>query len=435
LQTKSFPRLIFPVNPVAGFQLFSVIRYCMLLLTAVYFAHSQMSVADIGLYETMLFFTAAVSFFYVSGLTTRMLSAQVNEKEKPLLTTVFILIFLVSAFISALILVFQTPLAGILVVDAFYIKIFAAFVFISNPGFLIEYIFLLQNKIRQLILYGILYGAIYLVAIILAVTQSANITTVLYVLLIVTSLRFLYAGYLILKVQKFAINITYCKTFFISSLPLIGSLLISGSASYIDSFLVSTFFGAEQLAIFRYGAKELPVSLLLANALSNAILPQMSIANNFDITLSKLKSQSTRLMHLVFPLSILLMLTSYWFYPIVFSQKFSGSVAIFNVYLLLVCSRVLFPQTVLLAKGFYKAIFFTSLIELLLNIFFSLLLMKYFGLIGIAMGTIIAFACEKIILGFILYSKFKIKPEEIIETKIYFLYIFFLITAFGITKV
>jgi O-antigen/teichoic acid export membrane protein len=117
------------------------------------------------------------------------------------------------------------------------------------------------------------------------------------------------------------------------SLPLIISLLLSGSSEFIDSFLISSHFGSDQFALFRYGAKELPIAILLANALSTAIVPRLGNKEQVQNRLVELKKESAKLMNLLFPLSIFLLLTSYWIYPLLFRQEFLESAKIFNVYI------------------------------------------------------------------------------------------------------
>ena len=72
----------------------------------------------------------------------------------------------------------------------------------------------------------------------------------------------------------------------------------------------------------RYGAKEFPFSLLLANALSIALISKLSNQNELEEGMTVLKEKSKRLMHVLFPVSILFLLTSKWFYPLVFSIKY-----------------------------------------------------------------------------------------------------------------
>ena len=230
--------------------------------------------------------------------------------------------------------------------------------------------------------------------------------------------KFIFACIVTSSYSLIKINKTLVLNLLKTSTPLILSFVVTGSAQYIDGYLVSKFFGESELAIFRYGARELPFSLLLANALSLAMVPQLAGKNNLDVALQKLKSESSKLILYLFPISIILMIGSKWFYPMLFNENFADSAIIFNVYLLLISSRFIFPQSVLIAKNENKLLFNVSIIELITNILISVILMFKLGTIGIAYGTVIAFAVEKIILIFNVKARWNISPHQYIPFKV-----------------
>jgi O-antigen/teichoic acid export membrane protein len=200
--------------------------------------------------------------------------------------------------------------------------------------------------------------------------------------------------------EKIQISIKPDWQFLKACSPLILGLLISGSADYIDSFLVIHFFGNEAFAIFKYGAKEFPLSLLLANSLSLAMVSQIAKQEKKEIAFQELKQQSSRLMNVLFPVTWIFLIASKFLYPIIFSQVFEQSASIFNIYLLLIISRMIFPQSVVLALQRRDIILNTAYWEITINVFSSLILMWKFGIIGIAYGTVVAFLSEKLILAY-----------------------------------
>ena len=69
--------------------------------------------------------------------------------------------------------------------------------------------------------------------------------------------------------------------------------LISGSAQYTDGFIVSVVFrDPAKFALFRYGAKEFPLFLMLANGLSSAMLSEFSTREKMKESLEKIKVKS-----------------------------------------------------------------------------------------------------------------------------------------------
>jgi len=416
-------------DPIIGFQLFSIIRYSLLLLTAIFLAHSNLSLNQIGMYETMLLFSGMFSFFYVGALTTKLLSSKPDEKEKNY-KLVLIALLLTSLSIAVILLILKDSVANVFnVSNTTHIKFFACYLIFNTPGFLLEYFFLLEKRIKALIIYAITYGTIYFFVVAYSSFNNFGIETILTGLILLAVLRFITLIILVFSKNTETISWADLTQFCSSSFPLLLSLLLSGSADYIDSFLAVNYFGQEQLAIFKYGAKELPLSLLMANALSNAMIPVLSGQNDFARSILELKKRTTHLIRIVFPVSIILMLTAQWIYPLVFSSKFKDSAIIFCIYLLLVCSRVMFPQTLLLAKGHFKKIAIASSIELVINIFASILLMRYYGIIGIAMATVIAFMCDKLILFYFVKSTLAIRPSNIIPFKEYLIFTFLLFAS------
>ena len=124
------------------------------------------------------------------------------------------------------------------------------------------------------------------------------------------------------------------------------------------------------------------------------------------------------------------MIGSKWFYPILFNENFTQSAAIFNVYLLLIASRFVFPQSILIAKKENKLLFTVSVIELTINILLSVILMLKLGIIGIAYGTVIAFAIEKMIFVYLVKVKWQISIHQYIPIRVLLTAIILLILTF-----
>ena len=73
------------------------------------------------------------------------------------------------------------------------------------------------------------------------------------------------------------ISVEFMKEHLYLGTPLILTSLISGSAQYTDGVIISAVYrDPAMFAWFRYGAKEFPLVLMLANGLSNAMLPEFS---------------------------------------------------------------------------------------------------------------------------------------------------------------
>ncbi|MCD4770115.1 MAG: polysaccharide biosynthesis C-terminal domain-containing protein, partial [Bacteroidales bacterium] len=183
-------------------------------------------------------------------------------------------------------------------------------------------------------------------------------------------------------------------------------------------------------AIFRYGAKEFPLVLVMATGLSNALLPNFSTRSNIKESLFTLKKRSGRLMHYMFPASVVMLIFSRWLYPRMFTPEFIRSADIFMIYILLVIPRLVFPQTIIIGRKRTRVTLIAALLELSLNIPLSLWLVKSYGAVGVAVATFIVYSLEKVGLAAYVWVKMKIKPGEYIPIVTYLLYSGLIILAF-----
>jgi O-antigen/teichoic acid export membrane protein len=189
-------------------------------------------------------------------------------------------------------------------------------------------------------------------------------------------------------------------------------------------------FSADKFAVFRFGAKELPFVIMLATGLSNAMLTEFSTKENLRETLDKIKRKSLRIMHAMYPLSIVLLLFADPLYKLMFSPEFTRSADIFVVYLLTIISRMLFPHTILMGMKKTRAVLIVAVTEVILNILLSLWLVNHYGAVGVALATVIAYFVAKVSLITYNYISLNISPLEYIPVKWYIGYSILLGTIF-----
>ncbi len=232
------------------------------------------------------------------------------------------------------------------------------------------------------------------------------------------------------KHATFKVDFALLKTHLILALPIMLTLLVSGSAEYIDGLIVNARFHGSFFAVYRYGAKELPILLIVANTFSTAMIP--AIAANLPQGLEELKRKSTRLMHLFFPVTMVLLVISPFLYYHVFSENFVYSSLIFNVYLLLVIPRMLFPQTILMGLQHSQYQLISAGIEIVLNVSLSLWLSSIIGLPGIAAGTLLAYCVDKAFMIAVNRWKYGIRPLQYIHLKVFVIYTMATLGAFAL---
>ncbi len=406
-----------------------------MFIIGIVFAKSHLTTSEIGIYETLIFIAGAISFFWVNGLIQSFLplynsnkSSTEKQNETKTKDTRFYNAFLLISLFSVLSFLFIYFFKGYFA-DLFnngkeipHINLLMIYVLLNNPSFLIEYIYLLKNRVKQVVRYGIIIFSIQFIVVAFPVILGYGIITSIYGLIIISVIRLIWLFYLLNKYSHFSLSLPFIKEHISLGYPLILSALLSGSALYIDGIIISNKFDNATFAIFRYGAREFPIVVLLANAFSNAMLPEFSLSININEVLFKIKEKSKKLMHFLFPLTIVFMLISKWLYPIIFNQNFAESADIFNIYLLLIVSRLIFPHTILIGNKKTNVILSASLLEIIINVSLSLLFIKHWGILGVAFATIIAHYFQKAY--WVVYNCFitKINPGLYIPVSTYTIY-------------
>jgi O-antigen/teichoic acid export membrane protein len=406
------------------------------LIISIVFTKSHFTRGEIGEWEMFMFIAGLMTFFWVTGIIQSLLPlyhrnktyrkmGDYSSQKSPEIFNAFILLCIFSLLFFALghslknnFSVFH--LSG----NIPYINLLLLYILFSSPVCLIEYIYLLNNKSYKIFQYGLYTYTAQMIFIILPVILGKDIIWSIYGLLLITFIRWIWLLVLLKKYSEMTISLKFMKEHLYLGAPLIITSLISGSAQYTDGVIISAVYrDPGMFAWFRYGAKEFPLVLMLANGLSNAMLPEFSTRERMRESLAKIKAKSKKLMHLLFPTTIIIMLITRWLYPRIFNPDFQKSADIFLIYSLLIIPRLVFPQTIIVGRKKTYISLISAILELVFNIPLSLLMIKWgYGLVGVALSTFIVYTISKIFLGGYLWIKMNIKPSEYIPLKVYLIY-------------
>ncbi|MCU0473376.1 MAG: oligosaccharide flippase family protein [Bacteroidales bacterium] len=424
------------IDNISGLQLFQLMRFTIFLIISIVFTKSHLTSDEIGSWEMFLFIAGLMSFFWVTGIIQSLLPlyhrnrtfrkmGENNSGKSPEIFNAFILLCL----FSLLFFVFGHSIKNNFSVFHFtgnvpYLNLLLLYLLLSNPVCLIEYIYLLNNRSYRIFQYGLYTFLAQLILIIVPVILGKDITWSIYGLLIITGVRWIWLLILLKRYTVMKISWAFMKEHLYLGAPLIMTSLISGSAQYTDGVIISSVYhDPTMFAWFRYGAKEFPLVLLLANGLSNAMLPEFSTRSRMKESLEKIKLKSRKLMHLLFPVTMFIMLFTRWFYPRLFNPEFHKSAGIFLVYALLIIPRLVFPQTIIVGRKKTRITLIAAIVEISINISLSLLMIKWgYGIVGVALSTFIAYCIGKFYLITYVWVKMKIKPAEYIPVKVFSVY-------------
>lgn len=394
-----------------SFQFYSLSRYGALLAIAIYLARFLPDQTLISRYEFLLLLGGSITFFWVSGLYDAFVVAFRNSQPKDQIGYTAATLKLAVGF--ALPSGIAVYLMGYFLfpdrVDPQELLAYSSFIGLDTLAMSLIYMLLVHKAHQKLMLVATLSSLAYIGAMLLVPFEGGFATSF-----------WILAGLAIIKLGLLLWWIPYrgqgtagaSLHLYRLGGPLALAALLSHSATYMDSFLVDHFF-ADQFTNFRYGARELPLILLLANGLS--IVRSGDIAQGLNEgrlgeTLALLREGSQRLIYWLFPLSLLLLLLSDFLFTSVFGKDFQGAVPVFDVYLLLVIPRLIFPQSVVRAHQKTQWMTWSSLVELILNLTLSLVGLYYWGLVGIAGATVVAYSVEKLVLVVLTKRKLGISP-------------------------
>lgn len=446
---SNFLNLKNKVTIIFGLQFSQIMRFISFLIISAVFTKQQLThltKAEIGDFELMMLLASALSYFWVTGIIQSFLPLYNNNhifakrtdfrEKSPEIYNTFLLLAFFSVGFALLIYLLRNNIyvyKDLRVVP--HLVPLVIFFILSNISPLVEYIYYVRNRPYQIVNYVFWTSSAQVFLVCGAVILKLGIDMAIWSLVAVTAVRFIWLLVLLERYAEFKFSFTYIKTHLRLGMPLVASCLLSGSSQYIDGFVASWTSLPEKFAVFRYGAKELPFASSMANGLGNGLLTEFATPERMRRAMYDLKQKSLRMMHYLFPISIVIMVCSKWIFGHLFNETFSRSADVFMVYSLMIVSRFLFPQTILIGLKKTRIVFWASLVEIVLNILASIYLSQIYddgrlGLVGIALGTVLVHIFEKIFLIGYNYYVLHIPPKAYIPIRWFLFYSGLIGTAF-----
>ena len=381
-------------DPGVALQVYSAARFGASFVQGVIITR-LLSQAEVGRFEFGLLTISAAAFWWLNSLINVYLPAfaQAEPKERFVLRSgLFAALFLLSTLVFGGLAVYSVSLGQS---PPFYLFIG----WLSAPALSLEYLLLADGKLKVMLMIGLSSLLIGLLAVASAISIFSSLQAALIALAILAMCRFLVA-WLLSKPTLSSLKHPLFRGLFGKALPVGGTLLLGGSLRYVDAFFAKYFTGSSGYAIFSIGAREVPLAILLANALSNTLSANISIshqAGSITEGLQEVKQKTEKLMHTVFPLSALGILMVPWLFHRLYPIAYGPAASLFAIYLLMAIHRVMLPQSILYGLGKTKALLRASIAEFMVNLVLDAILGYYFGLVGIVWAGFIAFAMERII--------------------------------------
>lgn len=382
----------------------------------------------------LLFFTAHIlSFAWSVGIKNALLTIYPStiEADKPkFLFNVAILLFGVSILIGVTFYTFHESIFALLAGDPAlpYALWLTIFLICTPVTILVEMTYLLIGLPHKIVKYTHFIYPVQVVLTLIAIIGFDSVRLLVVAMAIWSLIKFVWLIIVLIKHSKWQLEIKSISRFWWFALPLVIQFMVTNGMDYMDGIIVNHFFATDQFPVFRYGAKELPINTILVVALSSAMVPLA--VSNMKASLVEIKARTHGLMKYLFPLSAVLILCAPIIYKAVYSEEYMQSAFIFSVYLLILLSRILLPQVIMLASKRNNALLIVTVIELAVNVGLSIWWARAFGLIGVAYATLVANIIHAMLM--LAYCKWKlhISPGQYIPVRSYLGYSFMLLGAY-----
>ena len=423
-----------PLTTTLALQLFQVMRLGAAVLTGVLLAKSGLSTTEIGSWEMLLYIGTTFSFFWVNGLLQGIAptySKLGDEARKVFIFNQFLLFCGISLALFFLLVLGEKWLSPMLTgqQEVPYFKLFCGYLLLHLPSFPVEYIYLLQQRPRQIVLWGVFVFGCHLMALFVPIWFGYGLYGGVLALIVLGGVKLWWTLTLVIRHGRFVLDIKLLVRYLVFCAPLMLSSVVSNVMLLFDNWLVGWHFrDAAIFAIYRYGAREFPLATALVSALGTAVIPRLAVSPAAGFAETKAKVR--QLMHLLFPVTMALMCTSRWLFPLVFNPDFVASAALFNIYLLTLASRVLLPASIVLSKGDSRSIFRISLVEMGVKLVLGYFFIQWWGLPGLAWSVVLSYWVEKLGLVYILEYKHGVRTSSWLDLRWYFGYVLALFSVY-----
>lgn len=356
-----------------------------------------------GTYSQLLMAINLVSSLFMLGLPNSInyfLGKAESEKERADFLSVYYTLNTVLSVVIGLVLILATPL-----LEQYFknelIRCFWYFLAVypwtkviisSTENLLIAY-----NKNNVLMLYKILNSFALLAAILLIQLIGGTFNQYMMLFLSV-EVVFTFSTYILAKRNaisfKPSLKKEMIKSILAFSVP-IGLASMLGTVNIeLDKLVITSMLSTEDLAIYSYASKELPVTII-ATSLTAVLMPQvvkLLNRNGKAEAIELWKSATTVSFAIIGFISVACIAFAPEVMTVLYSEKYLPGVGVFRVYSIVLLFRCTYFGMMLNSMGKTKFVFYSSVGTLILNFLLNYLFFYLFGFIGPAIATLAATA-------------------------------------------
>ena len=359
---------------------------------------------DYGTYRQVFLIVLTCSYIFSAGIPASLLyffpNMSKQEKKGILIQTIIILLIL--GVLGSFLVFFFTPLISDKFSNPAINTILPFFSFYILFYVLIQYIqgmFMGLDQYKNVTISQIVIQLSTPVIVVASILLDAGIYRIMQLLFIYMVIQTLVIVYISLHIFR-DVETQWKKSDILKqlrfSLPLGMSGIVWFVGKEIDKCCLALLFTPAVYAIYVVGALEIPTLAELNTTISSVLLPKMSALreqNKTDQIVSLWKETIRKSMLIFFPAFWILFLVAQPLIVTLYTNQYIESVAVFKIYLCLLCLRITGHNVILQAYGKTKIILVSSVIFIILNISLNILFLKVLktGITGPAIATLISY--------------------------------------------
>lgn len=359
------------------------------------------------LLSSMMIYFSLSSLGFGITLTKEISQTENSEMINKYLSTMFIFLILMSFIITIIFMILLINFNSFFVIsnDILYtakitfIIIFTMFI-VNSITSIFNALLFAKGMLHIQSTLGIIQAIISAILTFLVLYYGYSIVAIALVNLILTLLSAIVIFYITksridFKITREYFDINILKSMAIPSFHYFFISLAAMVVLYSDNIVISSFLGLASVAVYSIGYRVVDISQKLLFQLVDIMIPDIAKlygAGEYDKVL--------KLHNKVLALSILLGFTGYgilfyWGVDIIelwVGKEFTIDLEIFRVFVLfgLWHTWVHVSAIFIVAMGIHKETSYMGMLDAILNVLFSIILLQYYGLFGVALGTLIA---------------------------------------------
>ena len=259
----------------------------------------------------------------------------------------------------------------------------------------IENLMIAYGRTAGMIIFRIAHSVCYLSIVLLVQILHGNFSDFMRSYIIFETISALVVYYLAFRLSgglRFSLNGAMLRRILAYSVPIGLSTVLGTLDIEMDKLIIGRFFTTEQMGLYSYAARELPVHIATA-ALTAVLLPQMARLMKKGEKQQAIKLWSDAIF-ISMSIMALISIGCFVYAPdvitLLYSEKYLPGVTVFRIYSLVLLLRCTYFGIVLNTTGNTRFIMYSSIAALGLNLVLNVLFYELFGFTGPAIATLLS---------------------------------------------